>query len=280
MAFMTLIDFLHSSCQAEFTLCTGDAVIKPSEWTDLFAFWEKRCAAVISMQSITIPKPTRTVSPEEKSQARLGSCDVNGAADRGLLCTKAELSASSCLSTTVDATNTLGAFPCLCNAGLLQLMDECDASGNFVKCGGSTSAGEVPWPTRLRSTCRSYGLNPVGSRHNYATDRVADHVTRSGRSSNLYWTVGSAPTYSHAKRHLRSLGPDECRNEWDDPKSGGLAICLAARGWAVSSVSHLSSFSLVGIVRNEGSGNGHNHVFVIIATDVQCKPLACHHSQL
>ncbi|KAK3347101.1 hypothetical protein B0T25DRAFT_613970 [Lasiosphaeria hispida] len=154
--------FINSyvNCQAEFTLCTGDTVIKPSEWMDLFAFWEQRCAAVISSQSITIPKPTRTVSPEEKSKAPLASCDVEGAADRGVICTQAQLSASSCLSTTVDATNTLGAFPCLCDASLLQLMDQCGAAENFAKCGGTTTSGEVPWPTRLRSTCRSFGLNP------------------------------------------------------------------------------------------------------------------------
>lgn len=99
------------------------------------------------------------MSPSEKSKAPLASCDYRGGPDRAVFCTQAQLSASSCFSTTADATHTLGAFPCLCDANLLQLMDRCAVEENLAKCGIQTT--EVPWPTRLRSTCRDFGLNPV-----------------------------------------------------------------------------------------------------------------------
>ncbi|KAK0716040.1 hypothetical protein B0H67DRAFT_582285 [Lasiosphaeris hirsuta] len=205
--------FINSyvNCQAELTLCTGDTVIKPSEWTDLFAFWEQRCAAVISSQSITIPKPTRTVSPGEKSKAPLASCDAEGGANRGAACTQAQLSASSCFSTTADATNTLGAFPCLCNAGLLELMDECGATENFVKCGGSTTSGEVPWPTRLRSTCRSFGLNP---------DLPA---TSTGKSAVPPVTITPGATFA-------ALGPTSVGTSGTVPKTAAWLSILLLEG--------------------------------------------------
>jgi hypothetical protein len=152
------------SCQAEFTLCTGDSVIKPSEWTDLFAYWQQKCATIMSAQSITMPTPTRTVSPAEKSAAPLASCGIADQAARGAYCSQADHSASACFSITVDATHTLGAFPCLCNTNFIDLLDKCDAEGSFSRCGGSlllTTTSEVPWPTQLRSTCRMLGLDPV-----------------------------------------------------------------------------------------------------------------------
>jgi len=89
----------------------------------------------------------------------VASCDYRGGPDRAVFCTQTQISASSCLSTTVDATHTLGAYPCLCDANLLQLMDRCAVDENLAKCGYQTTA--VPWPTRLRSTCQDFSLNPV-----------------------------------------------------------------------------------------------------------------------
>lgn len=155
----TLID-LNPSCQAEFTLCTGDNVITPNEWDDLFAFWERKCEAAISAQSITIPTPTRTVAPSEKSKAPLASCDLDGIPARMEFCSQAELSVSACFSITPDTTQTLGAFPCLCDVNILQLMDECALEEAAAKCGYTTI--EIPWPRQLYSSCRSLGLNPVG----------------------------------------------------------------------------------------------------------------------
>jgi hypothetical protein len=91
---------LDLSCQAKFTLWTGDTAIKPNGWVDLFACWGRRCAAVISSKSMTIPTPTPTVSPSEKSKAPVASCDPEGAADRFAFCTHAQLSASACFGVT------------------------------------------------------------------------------------------------------------------------------------------------------------------------------------
>ncbi|KXX73722.1 hypothetical protein MMYC01_210054 [Madurella mycetomatis] len=153
-------DFINAyvNCQAEFTLCTGDNVITPSEWDDLFAFWERKCEATISAQSITIPTPTRTVAPSEKSKAPLASCDLDGIPASMEFCSQAEFSVSACFSITPDATQSLGAFPCLCDVNILQLMENCAPEENAAKCG--YTAIEVPWAEQLNSSCRSLGLNP------------------------------------------------------------------------------------------------------------------------
>jgi hypothetical protein len=123
------------------------------------------------IQSITIPTPTRTVSPSDKSKAPVASCDPEGAADRFAFCTHAHLSASACFGVTVHATHALKAFPCLFGAHLLQLMDICAADENLAKCGGYTTT-EAPWPTRLVSTCRDLGLNPVSPATAFVSFRI------------------------------------------------------------------------------------------------------------
>jgi hypothetical protein len=108
-----------------------------------------------------MPTPTTTLSPAERSQAPLASCDVEGIDERAVICTQAELSASSCFSTTVDAVHTLGAFPCLCDGNFLRMVDECGAEleDQLTKCGYSTTFDA--WPTQLRSTCSQLGLTAV-----------------------------------------------------------------------------------------------------------------------
>ena len=93
----------------------------------------------------------------------MASCE--GLGTRAVFCSQALSSRSSCLSTTYDAVNTLGAFPCLCDANILDMMKMCDADGGLARCGIPMT--DVVGPEQLRSTCYRMGLNPVRSRLPY-----------------------------------------------------------------------------------------------------------------
>ncbi|KAK1827944.1 hypothetical protein QBC39DRAFT_314013 [Podospora conica] len=151
-------DFINHyvNCQAELTACSGDLAMKPSDWQDAFSVWQNKCSAVMASSSITMPTPTTTLSPAERSNAPMASCDAVGT--RAVFCSQAQSSQASCLSTTYDAVNTLGALPCLCDANILDMLELCDAAGGAAKCGVPMT--DAPWADRLRETCYQMGLNP------------------------------------------------------------------------------------------------------------------------